>query len=153
MKKCSKCQVEKLESEFHKNSKATDKLQRRCKSCNIELNKARYNNSTEEQTLRKNRAKLLKRNLSNLALKIKSLKGCCNCSENDPVCLDFHHLDSNKKDFTVSRVIGNKNLDKIVAEIKKCTIVCSNCHRKIHAGTLVLTNFTVYDDKDFASVV
>ncbi|WNL63194.1 hypothetical protein [Citrobacter phage Tr1] len=28
--------------------------------------------------------------------------------------------------------------EKLIAEIKKCVLLCSNCHREVHAGLLVL---------------
>ena len=47
--------------------------------------------------------------------------------------LDFHHLDPFEKEFTIA---GNYNISwkRIVNELKKCILVCSNCHREIHAG-------------------
>lgn len=47
--------------------------------------------------------------------------------------LDWHHLDSNAKDFNPSMMI---RLPEAVqrAEIKKCILLCSNCHREAHGG-------------------
>ena len=46
--------------------------------------------------------------------------------------LEFHHLDPSKKDFT----LGNADfrLKEAVEEINKCILICSNCHRELHAG-------------------
>lgn len=46
--------------------------------------------------------------------------------------LDFHHIDPNKKDFT----IGNRDyrLEDCINESKKCILICANCHREVHAG-------------------
>lgn len=52
--------------------------------------------------------------------------------------LDFHHLDPNKKDFSISQNM-NMSWDKIKKEIDKCILVCSNCHREIHEELLVCT--------------
>ena len=62
------------------------------------------------------------------------------CNETEPVCLDFHHIDPNEKDFTISqhRSLGK---EKLLAEIKKCVCLCSNCHRKVHAGIINLENY------------
>jgi hypothetical protein len=76
-----------------------------------------------------------KRNkLKQLANEIKSANGCCYCKENDACCLDFHHI-GNKLD-GVSELAGRKCMSKMMEEIKKCTVVCANCHRKLHAGKL-----------------
>lgn len=48
--------------------------------------------------------------------------------------LDFHHLDSKKKDFNISG--GTKSFERLKPEIDKCVLVCANCHREIHAGLI-----------------
>ncbi len=45
--------------------------------------------------------------------------------------LDFHHLDPSRKDFGIA---NKKSKLKIQQEIKKCILVCKNCHGEIHAG-------------------
>ena len=67
--------------------------------------------------------------------KWKGDKGCQCCSENDPVCLDMHHLDPLEKDFTIGANL-TLSWDNIMAECSKCIVVCANCHRKIHAGVI-----------------
>jgi len=47
--------------------------------------------------------------------------------------LEFHHLNPNEKDFGISRY-SNLKWDSVVSEVDKCIMVCSNCHREIHAG-------------------
>jgi len=65
---------------------------------------------------------------------IKSSLKCSNCPENDPVCLDFHHRNPNEKEIGLSRVIANGwGKNRILKEIEKCDVLCSNCHRKEHA--------------------
>lgn len=44
---------------------------------------------------------------------------------------DFHHLDKNKKDFTLSSYL-TLSWEKIKKELDKCIMVCANCHREIH---------------------
>lgn len=46
--------------------------------------------------------------------------------------LDFHHRDPNLKDFGISD--DNMRLKEAVEEVKKCILICSNCHRELHAG-------------------
>lgn len=49
--------------------------------------------------------------------------------------LEFHHIDEEEKEFSISNGFwkGIATAD-IVNEIKKCILVCANCHREIHAG-------------------
>ena len=44
--------------------------------------------------------------------------------------LDFHHLDPNEKEFTISG--GSKSFNFLKAELDKCILVCRNCHGEIH---------------------
>ena len=63
-------------------------------------------------------------------------KGCCKCGYKEAACaLDFHHKEPSEKSKSVSRMIDdNYSLDKIFQEIKKCKILCANCHRIEHLG-------------------
>ena len=62
---------------------------------------------------------------------IKAARGCAYCSENDPLCLDFHH-NSEGKDLKISSAVDRWGKKRILNEIKKCVVLCANCHRKLH---------------------
>lgn len=57
-------------------------------------------------------------------------KECADCGfRYPPHCMDFDHL--NDKRFNVSEAAsGNYSLETIKAEVAKCEVVCSNCHRE-----------------------
>lgn len=58
---------------------------------------------------------------------------CIICGESHPACLVFHHRDKQKKEANIfSLVHGGASLQRIKNEIKKCDILCANCHRKHH---------------------
>lgn len=48
--------------------------------------------------------------------------------------LEFHHLDENQKLYGVGASGTCHSLEADLAEIKKCILVCANCHREIHDG-------------------
>lgn len=50
--------------------------------------------------------------------------------------LEFHHIDPNEKDFSISDRDIKLDWEEIKKELDKCVLVCSNCHREIHAGLL-----------------
>lgn len=58
--------------------------------------------------------------------------GCCfKCGYNRSIgALEFHHLDPNEKDFTISG--KSWSFDRLRKEADKCILVCSNCHIEIH---------------------
>ena len=58
--------------------------------------------------------------------------GYSNCMEG----LDFHHLDPKEKDFEISG--KSYAMDRLLKEVDKCVLLCSNCHREVHAGYLTL---------------
>lgn len=48
--------------------------------------------------------------------------------------LDFHHVDPKTKSFSLASARGSiKNWKTLVEEVKKCVILCANCHREVHA--------------------
>ncbi len=47
--------------------------------------------------------------------------------------LEFHHLDPSTKDGTVTKILRDKGLKYAMEEIKKCILLCANCHRELHA--------------------
>ena len=46
--------------------------------------------------------------------------------------LEFHHIDSSKKDFGLSEDGLTRSWTRIQLELDKCLLVCANCHREIH---------------------
>lgn len=60
----------------------------------------------------------------------KTLK-CEKCGEDRYWVLDFHHFMKDKES-CVSTLINDCSKKKILAEIKKCRVLCANCHRDIH---------------------
>lgn len=66
---------------------------------------------------------------------IKSTLKCATCGESHHAVLDFHHRDPAQKDNEVNRILRDcGSRDKVIAEIAKCEVLCSNCHRKLHAS-------------------
>lgn len=56
---------------------------------------------------------------------------CALCLGEFPIAVyDFHHLNPKEKEYKISS--GN-TFSKILEEVKKCIMLCSNCHRIIHS--------------------
>jgi len=58
-----------------------------------------------------------------------SICGYCKCIE----ALEFHHIDANNKDFSISNKGYTRSWEKVKKEIDKCLFLCANCHREIYA--------------------
>ncbi len=52
--------------------------------------------------------------------------------------LDFHHIDPAQKDFAVLTHHKRRNKQTIIRESNKCMLLCSNCHRELHAGLFMV---------------
>ena len=51
--------------------------------------------------------------------------------------LEFHHEKPQEKLFGLSANNNrNRNIQDCLEEVKKCFLLCSNCHRGVHAGAL-----------------
>lgn len=54
---------------------------------------------------------------------------CMDCGGTfDPICMDFDHRPGTVKEFCIGTRL-QLSLERILAEIAKCDIVCANCHR------------------------
>jgi hypothetical protein len=62
--------------------------------------------------------------------------------------LDFHHLDSSKKEFGLSARI--KKWETIIIEARKCVLLCANCHREVHAGEATIPSDIKKFDESYA---
>ncbi len=71
--------------------------------------------------------------LASIRLSVIELKKspCSDCKKNFPhYVMDFDHTGEHPKIRNISRMVScGVALKKIFAEIKKCDLVCSNCHR------------------------
>jgi len=58
---------------------------------------------------------------------------CSRCSENHLATLEFHHKSQSQKEKSIGIMVNDGvSINKILAEIKKCQVLCANCHRKVH---------------------
>lgn len=104
--------------------------------------KAYANLSPTQYELRKNYLKQYRKaNYSALKIRVAEIRNlllakrdkCVNCGETHPACLDFHHRNPKEKKFQLTASqMGNRSWKTIEAEIAKCEVLCSNCHRKLH---------------------
>lgn len=77
---------------------------------------------------------------------------CCCCGYEKSLCsLTFHHLDPEKKEFTIGKIrLTEDDMEKLILEAKKCVMVCNNCHAEIEAGiTEVPKDSICFDEKKF----
>lgn len=60
--------------------------------------------------------------------------------------LEFHHLDPGEKQFGVAAGGMARSLDRLRAEVRKCVLLCSNCHAEVEAGVRSISGVVQVDD-------
>jgi hypothetical protein len=115
--------------------KRKGKLQPNCIECQSSINKQRYalNSKSHIKSVSANNARKRK-----AFIVWKQTLSCCFCEETFHKCLDFHHVNAKKKDFALSGSLNNMGLETVMSELKKCVVVCKNCHTKVHENLLKL---------------
>jgi len=74
-----------------------------------------------------------KADLKQFVLDIKKNSICERCSFSDYRALQFHHLIAEDKYDAISNMVANGyGKEKLLDEIKKCAILCANCHQIEH---------------------
>jgi len=133
MKLCKKCQQLLPLEQFSMNKAKKDNLDTKCKKCANLYSKQHYIENRQHY-INKTKTQRQIRKLKNLTTinNYKTNKGCKYCGEKDVCCLDFHHISN--KSFTISERTSWICEENLMNEINKCIVLCSNCHRKIHAG-------------------
>jgi hypothetical protein len=62
--------------------------------------------------------------------------------------LALHHIDPSQKDISLSSIRANpKNWISVVEELRKCVLLCHNCHSELHSGLINLpVNYKSFDE-------
>jgi hypothetical protein len=136
---CNGCKQDLDDSEFYFRNKAKRiRNYSRCKKCQS-IYTTRYYYKNHEKSIQdiKDRREKMKTWFK----EFKKDLVCINCGESTPCCLDLHHMNSEEKDRGVSRLVADScSIERIKSEIDKCIVLCSNCHKKLHAGFLEIKN-------------
>lgn len=130
MKICNKCKIEKPETDFNKKIREKDGLQPFCRVCDNLRNKIHYKKNKQNWIVYRQKAN---ETLKSWWQETKQSLSCVKCNDKRWYVLDFHHRDPSKKDLAVSQMVGKRwSKKRILMEINKCDVFCSNCHREYH---------------------
>ena len=103
-----------------------------CPKCKAGYNQLWYLANKDEQLARvKKNNKKYRDGIRRLLDRLKSVP-CGDCHKAyPPWIMDFDHRPGEKKCFNLaSAATFNMNIELVLAETKKCDVVCSNCHRE-----------------------
>ena len=119
MKICVKCQCREAHTKSY------------CKPCAAIVQKEHYHNSEARRGAIKQRRDKVKVSNKKFINRYKSFCGCRHCGEKDYVVLDLHHINPSEKEAAPALLIGCSR-ETIKLEIRKCIVLCANCHRREH---------------------
>jgi hypothetical protein len=128
-KTCPECGKLKSIDDFHKNKNKKDGHQSSCKECKGNRSKVRYINEKS-----KLRAQIVARKqfIREYVNRVKQRAKCAICGIKGSWLLQFHHTTSNKE-INIGNVMQHSfSIKKLKEEMRKCIIVCANCHSTIH---------------------
>jgi hypothetical protein len=130
MKVCGNCKLELPLEKFNK--KGPDRYQPYCRPCDNERSRAYYakNREYHKAEIRKRSKKYLAESKAWIR-NIKESSPCLDCGIKYPwYVMDFDHV-SGAKVGNISEMIAKLSAkQKILDELDKCELVCSNCHRE-----------------------
>jgi len=125
MKICSDCNQEQ-ELENYSFDKSRNRYFSVCKKCSA-VRTEKYRQQNKHKWKEQSKRHTEKRN--NLINEWKS-KGCAKCGDKRYYVIDAHHLDPDRKEFSIGTAQRGVNITK--KELEKCIPLCSNCHREFH---------------------
>lgn len=131
-KVCTKCQQSKSEDDFALRSIASQKRFTHCKECQRRYNDGHYSR-TRQKRIASARVTTLQTRQTNQQRLMEYLRlhPCVDCPEDDPVVLDFDHVDPSIKTANVPAMVRwAYSWETILKEIEKCVVRCANCHRR-----------------------
>lgn len=127
LKTCKKCKEEKPLEMFSKNRRRKDGYQDWCKACIKIRDKENYaNNKTKFAKWSKDRRLRVRKQVFEYLLD----HPCVECGERDIIVLEFDHRTQTTKRFDVMSATHGHSWKTILEEIKKCDVVCANCHKR-----------------------
>ena len=98
---------------------------------NSEHNRKIHAQKKKKEQSRKSRKRAVKRNRK--YVEAHKLIHPCPCGETESCCLSYHHKSDDKTGNISDMVNRGYGINRIQKEIDKCTVLCLNCHAKLHS--------------------
>jgi hypothetical protein len=129
---CNQCSLSfPATKEYFRNRSSNRGLEAVCKSCQ-RINARAYEQVKNSNGIHRVVDRVVGRRvrLRQFLDQIKLEGGCVVCGyKSHPAALDFDHLPGTKKVATIAKLFSGLKEELLLEEIKKCEVVCANCHR------------------------
>lgn len=136
MRTCTKCHIEKEEKDFFVRNKHSGRLHAQCKLCYKDNRQTyyayHYAKYKDAYLVRaKIRRDRIRAEFHSNMLNYMYDKACEDCGEADIRVLELDHINPKLKSFMISQSVKlGFSWDNVLEEIKKCRVLCANCHKK-----------------------
>lgn len=104
-------------------------FQSNCRNCQKIYRKEHYEKNKDKYIAK---AKTHNKKVYDWFQEIRKEFKCSSCGESRWWVLDFHHLNPKEKDNNIAHIIHYGSKNRVLREMEKCSILCSNCHRDLH---------------------
>jgi hypothetical protein len=126
---CGRCGEGKPGDEFAWRRKALGQRDNYCRVCRADYKHEHYAKNRQRYIdLAQRRKRAVAAERAAYLIAFFEMHPCVECGEADPVVLEFDHLEG--KEFTISQGIRDRSWATVQDEMKKCEVVCANCHRR-----------------------
>ena len=124
MRLCARCLDWKPRAEFHNTRTGQFSY---CRDCRNAYDRRYYNERGKAARLARQRAAMDAARA--WMVSIKNGVPCADCGEMFPVyVMHWDHLPGFEKVADVSSIVRSRSRDAVLEELKKCELVCANCH-------------------------
>lgn len=129
--RCSSCQIDKPAIAFSFSDRGRGTLNFYCRACQAAYRRTHYL-ANKPDYVRRAAIEVRRRRNENRREVVRYLKThpCIDCGRTEPVALEFDHRVPELKINDVSTMMMSKRWPRVLAEIEKCDVRCSNCHRR-----------------------
>jgi len=126
-RRCARCGQLKPICDFGKKQRRPNEYQSYCRPCQSEYHQEHYQKNKPAYFLSVQRRYKRLREL----LRAAKDKPCADCGIKYPYyVMDLDHREGQEKSGVVARFVKTHSKQALLAEIAKCDVVCSNCHRE-----------------------
>ena len=139
IKICTKCKQEKEYKNYYKDKRNKDGLTSWCKQCIIKSSSIWHKNNPDKAYKSSYNYRINNKDKSTIATlsckrtrldMYKDILGsvCMHCGTKDKRVLQFHHINPINKDGNIRAM----SPELALKELKKCMLLCANCHMLAH---------------------
>lgn len=129
MRRCGRCGQFKPIDNFAWRRRSKEQLDNYCRPCRAAYKQEHYAANRQRYIdLASRRKRVLAVQRAEYLIEFFRSHHCVDCGEQDPLVLEFDHRGD--KVFDIATGLRDRSWQALLAEMAKCDVICSNCHRR-----------------------